>query len=158
MMTHEQSLAARLCKAPRPADLRAARAKLADLLEHEEIRTQLAEQPALRALLLGVVDHSSFLWRLMRQDPSRLAALLSQAPESAFQKILSTLHGDCAAATSVGIIGGVPMLDLAYEEDSKADVDMNVVMTDQGKFIEIQGTAEGEAFSKEEMRKNKKGG
>ena len=100
MMTHEQSLAARLCKAPRPADLRAARAKLADLLEHEEIRTQLAEQPALRALLLGVVDHSSFLWRLMRQDPSRLAALLSQAPESAFQKILSTLHGDCAAATS----------------------------------------------------------
>jgi ribonuclease PH len=43
------------------------------------------------------------------------------------------------------------LLDLNYEEDSKAEVDMNVVMTGQGKFVEIQGTAEGEAFTKKEM-------
>ena len=55
------------------------------------------------------------------------------------------------AAVSVGVVGGVPMIDLAYCEDVKAGVDMNVVMTESGKFIEVQGTAEGEPFSKEEM-------
>jgi ribonuclease PH len=55
------------------------------------------------------------------------------------------------AATSVGIVDGVPMLDLAYEEDSRADVDFNVVMTGEGKFVETQGTAENGAFSREEM-------
>jgi ribonuclease PH len=55
------------------------------------------------------------------------------------------------AATSVGIVGGQMMLDLAYEEDSRADVDMNVVMTSAGEFIEIQGTAERMAFNKNEM-------
>ncbi|CAI8042014.1 Ribonuclease PH [Geodia barretti] len=54
------------------------------------------------------------------------------------------------AATSVGIIDGTPMLDLCYTEDSSADVDMNVVMTGAGKFVEIQGTAEETPFSKEE--------
>ncbi|MBV9405660.1 MAG: ribonuclease PH [Acidobacteriaceae bacterium] len=49
---------------------------------------------------------------------------------------------DSVAATSVGIIGGVPMLDLAYEEDSRADVDMNVVMTGSNRFVELQATAE----------------
>jgi ribonuclease PH len=53
---------------------------------------------------------------------------------------------DYVAATSVGIVGGVPMLDLCYEEDSKAEVDMNVVMTGAGKFVEVQATAEKEAF------------
>lgn len=53
------------------------------------------------------------------------------------------------AAVSVGIIGGVPMLDLNYEEDSNAEVDFNVVMTDQEEFVEIQGTAEREPFSGE---------
>lgn len=53
---------------------------------------------------------------------------------------------DSVAATSVGIIGGVPMLDLCYEEDSKAEVDMNVVMTGSGKFVEVQATAEKSAF------------
>ena len=53
---------------------------------------------------------------------------------------------DCVAATSVGIVGGVPMLDLCYEEDSRADVDMNVVMTGSGKFIELQATAEHAPF------------
>jgi ribonuclease PH len=53
---------------------------------------------------------------------------------------------DYVAATSVGIVAGMPLLDLAYEEDSKADVDMNVVKTGDGRFIEIQGTAEAEPF------------
>jgi ribonuclease PH len=55
------------------------------------------------------------------------------------------------AATSVGIIKGEKMLDLAYSEDSAADVDMNIVMTESGKFVEVQGTAEMDPFSKEEM-------
>ena len=55
---------------------------------------------------------------------------------------------DYVAATSVGIIGGVPMLDLAYEEDSRAEVDMNVVQTGAGKFIEVQGTAETTPFDR----------
>jgi len=55
------------------------------------------------------------------------------------------------AAVSVGIIGGVPMLDLNYAEDSQAAVDMNVVMTASGKLIEIQGTAEHMPFTRSEM-------
>jgi ribonuclease PH len=55
------------------------------------------------------------------------------------------------AATSVGIVGGEPMLDLAYEEDSRADTDMNVVQTGDGRFIEVQGTAEAEPFSREAL-------
>jgi ribonuclease PH len=55
------------------------------------------------------------------------------------------------AAVSVGIIGGVPSLDLNYEEDSKAGVDMNVVATDKGRFVELQGTGESATFSEEEM-------
>jgi ribonuclease PH len=55
------------------------------------------------------------------------------------------------AATSVGIVDGAPMLDLAYVEDSHADVDFNVVMTGEGNFIEVQGTAEGKPFSRARM-------
>lgn len=55
------------------------------------------------------------------------------------------------AAVSVGIIDGKPMLDLPYEEDVRAGTDMNVVMTGDGKFVEVQGTAEGEAFAKSEL-------
>lgn len=51
-------------------------------------------------------------------------------------------------AISAGIVGGVPMLDLAYEEDSSADTDMNIVMSGSGDFIEIQGTAEGQPFNR----------
>ena len=54
----------------------------------------------------------------------------------------------CIAATSVGIVAGTPMLDLAYEEDSRADVDMNVVKTSDGRFIELQGTAEAAPFDR----------
>jgi ribonuclease PH len=52
------------------------------------------------------------------------------------------------AATSVGVVGGEKYLDLNYSEDSGADVDMNVIMTESGKFVEVQGTAEQEPFSK----------
>jgi ribonuclease PH len=55
------------------------------------------------------------------------------------------------AATSVGVIAGTPMLDLAYEEDARADVDMNVIKTSDGRFIEIQGTAELQPFSRAEL-------
>ena len=55
---------------------------------------------------------------------------------------------DYVAATSVGIVGGMPLLDLAYEEDSKAEVDMNIVKTGDGRFIEVQGTAESEPFDR----------
>ena len=58
---------------------------------------------------------------------------------------------DFVAAVSVGIVAGVPSLDLCYAEDSKAQVDMNLVMTGSGRLVEIQGTAEGEAFSEREM-------
>ena len=55
------------------------------------------------------------------------------------------------AAVSVGIVEGVAVLDLAYIEDSNAEVDMNIVCTAAGKFIEIQGTAEREPFTREQM-------
>ena len=55
---------------------------------------------------------------------------------------------DHVAAISVGIVDGTPLLDLAYDEDSKAEVDMNVVMTGDGRFVEVQGTAEGAPFSR----------
>jgi ribonuclease PH len=62
----------------------------------------------------------------------------------------SPLHGQIAAI-SVGICGGVPVLDLDYAEDSNAETDMNVVMNNGGAFVEIQGTAEGHAFRRHEL-------
>lgn len=78
---------------------------------------------------------------------------LSDAVKALLQKgILSeTPILDSIAAVSVGIVGGRPLLDLCYAEDSKAEVDMNVVMNGSGAFIEVQGTAEGQPFSKKEM-------
>lgn len=58
---------------------------------------------------------------------------------------------DYVAATSVGVVGGVPMIDLAYDEDSKAEVDMNIVKTGDGRFIEVQGTAEGPPFERKAL-------
>lgn len=58
---------------------------------------------------------------------------------------------ELVAAVSVGIIDGTPMLDLCYAEDSNAEVDMNVVMTESGKLVEVQGTAEGAPFSRREL-------
>jgi ribonuclease PH len=58
---------------------------------------------------------------------------------------------DAVAAVSVGVVRGVPLLDLEYTEDSACDTDMNVVMTGSGGFVEVQGTAEGVPFSRAEM-------
>jgi ribonuclease PH len=79
----------------------------------------------------------------------------------ALHDALTRLHGlgrltehpitEACAAISVGVVDGTPMLDLAYVEDSKAEVDMNVVMTAGGRFVEVQGTAEGLAFSRDDL-------
>lgn len=71
------------------------------------------------------------------------------AEKSASPRVLKTQ----VAAVSVGIVGGEMLLDLDYAEDSRAEVDFNVVMTAEGKFIEVQGTAEGEPFSREAMER-----
>src|ERR1700677_4913409 len=67
------------------------------------------------------------------------------------RKIKEHALSDLVAAVSVGIVGGVAMLDLPYEEDVRADTDMNVVMTGSGSFVEVQGTAEHEAFDRAEL-------
>jgi ribonuclease PH len=59
---------------------------------------------------------------------------------------------DSVAATSVGLVDGTAMLDLAYDEDSRAEVDMNVVMTGNGRFVEVQATAEGQPFAGAELQ------
>ena len=66
-------------------------------------------------------------------------------------KIAQSPIVDAVAAISVGIVAGQPLLDLEYSEDSACDTDMNVVMTAGGGFVELQGTAEGQAFSRSEM-------
>ena len=58
---------------------------------------------------------------------------------------------DFVAAVSVGVVGGIPMLDLDYAEDSACDTDMNIVMTGKGGFVELQGTAEGAPFTRDQM-------
>ena len=63
----------------------------------------------------------------------------------------SAVLRDCVAAISVGIVNGEPLLDLNYAEDSTADVDMNIVMTGRGEFIELQGTAERKPFRSREL-------
>ena len=66
-------------------------------------------------------------------------------------KLTTSPMRDAVAAVSVGIVQGTPLLDLEYVEDSGCDTDMNVVMTGSGGFVEVQGTAEGAAFSRDEM-------
>ncbi|HEY8412472.1 MAG TPA: ribonuclease PH [Pyrinomonadaceae bacterium] len=66
-------------------------------------------------------------------------------------KISRPLTTNQVAAVSVGIVGKTPLLDLKYDEDSRAEVDMNVVCTGDGRFIELQGTAEREPFSRKQM-------
>ena len=78
-----------------------------------------------------------------------LALALQQLVQ--FKAIKSLPLRDYVAATSVGLVGGVPMLDLCYEEDSRADVDMNVVMTGDGRFVEVQATAEHAPFDDAQM-------
>jgi len=76
-----------------------------------------------------------------------VALVLALGKLKARDQLRSIPVSDYVAATSVGIVNGMPLLDLAYEEDSKADVDMNIVKTSDGRFIEIQGTAEADPFS-----------
>jgi len=79
-------------------------------------------------------------------------ALVLAAQKMREQDILRTMPvQDFVAATSVGIVEGMPMLDLAYVEDSRADVDMNIVKTGSGLFIELQGTAEAIPFGREAL-------
>jgi len=86
------------------------------------------------AITGGFVALALALKRLKEQDLIRRVPLL-----------------DHVAATSVGIVKGVPLLDLAYDEDSKADVDMNVVQTGDGRLIEVQGTAEADPFGRDAL-------
>jgi ribonuclease PH len=78
-----------------------------------------------------------------------LALALRQLVE--FRVLRSSPLRDYLAATSVGLVAGVPMLDLCYEEDSQADVDMNVAMTGAGQFVEVQATAEHRPFDDAQM-------
>ncbi len=84
---------------------------------------------------------------------SGAAAALALAIQSPYgqQNFMPFALRDMVAAVSVGIIDGEPRLDLCYEEDSRADVDMNVVMTRSGKFIEVQGTAEHHPFDRRQL-------
>lgn len=67
------------------------------------------------------------------------------------KKLKGEVFNGSLAAISVGVVDGTPCLDLCYQEDSSAEVDMNVVMTGDGRFVELQGTAEGEPFDRAQM-------
>ena len=77
-----------------------------------------------------------------------LADAIAWAKANGHVKADAKVLKESVSAVSVGIIGGVPMLDLCYEEDVRAETDMNVVISGSGKFIEVQGTAEGEPFDR----------
>ncbi|MDZ7748129.1 MAG: ribonuclease PH [Halofilum sp. (in: g-proteobacteria)] len=79
-----------------------------------------------------------------------LSDAMSTLVANAARSRASPLHG-MVASISVGIVGGEAVVDLDYAEDSTAETDMNVVMNDQGAFIEVQGTAEGHAFRRSEL-------
>jgi len=80
-----------------------------------------------------------------------LAQAVQWARENKLVSPKAKVLTDSVAAVSVGIIDGVPMLDLPYTEDVRAETDMNVVVTGSGKFVEVQGTAEGEPFDRDEL-------
>ena len=84
-----------------------------------------------------VAAHDAVTWLIAQ---GKLASSANASPIREF-----------VAAVSVGIVDGTPLLDLEYTEDSACDTDMNVVMTGAGRFVEVQGTAEGAAFSRDEM-------
>ncbi|MBP7055847.1 MAG: ribonuclease PH [Candidatus Omnitrophica bacterium] len=84
----------------------------------------------------------SFISLVLALESMRKNKLIEEIPVS-----------DYVAAVSVGMVKGEPVLDLDYEEDSTAEVDMNIIMTGAGKFIEVQGTAEREPFAQDEMNR-----
>ena len=93
-----------------------------------------------------VAAHDAVSWLQARGKLSSSASSASLASSTNASPIR-----DFVAAVSVGIVQGTPLLDLEYTEDSACDTDMNVVMTASGGFVEVQGTAEGAAFSRAEM-------
>ena len=105
--------------------------------------------------LRAVVDYSA----LQADGGTRTAAItgayVALADAVSHLRELDVLKGeplkDSVAAVSVGFVEGVPLLDLAYEEDSQAGTDMNIVMTGAGEFIEVQGTAEGAPFNRADL-------
>ena len=97
---------------------------------------------------------------VLQADGGTRTASITGAYVALYQAVLGMLKRDdisempikCAvAATSVGIVDDQVMLDLCYEEDFRAEVDFNLVMTDEGEFVEVQGTAEGKPFSRESL-------
>ncbi|MCZ3389759.1 MAG: ribonuclease PH [Actinomycetia bacterium] len=80
-----------------------------------------------------------------------LADAISWAQQQGFVKAGAEPFASSVAAVSVGVVGGEPVLDLCYEEDVTAETDMNVVCTGDGRFIEVQGTAEGVPFDRAEL-------
>ncbi|MGW7354805.1 ribonuclease PH [Streptomyces sp. Z26] len=80
-----------------------------------------------------------------------LSDAVSWAQERKLVKAKAQPLTGAVSAVSVGIVDGVPLLDLRYEEDVRAETDMNVVCTDDGRFVEVQGTAEGAPFSRDEL-------
>ncbi len=110
--------------------------------------------------LRGVVDFDALgertVWLdcdVLQADGGTRCAAISGAYVAARRALdrfgLSKALGDQVAAVSVGIVDGTPLLDLEYTEDSSADADMNVVMTGDGRLIEVQATAEGAPFTRE---------
>ena len=99
---------------------------------------------------------ATFCKPMAAHAPPRLPALTSRSRSrvvscSRSAKITRSLTTNQVAAVSVGIVGNTPLLDLKYDEDSSAEVDMNIVCTGDGRFIELQGTAEREPFSRAQM-------
>lgn len=95
---------------------------------------------------------------VIQADGGTRTAAITAAYVALFQAMTSLMKNgqlstlplrSAVAATSVGILDGQPLLDLCYEEDCRAEVDFNVVMTDQGEFVEVQGTAEAKPFSRQ---------
>ena len=80
-----------------------------------------------------------------------LADAITWAKANGHVKADAKVLKESVSAVSVGIIDGVPMLDLCYEEDVRAETDMNIVCTSDGNFVEVQGTAEGVAFNRDEL-------
>ena len=110
----------------------------------------------------GVVDFRAFgertMWLdcdVLQADGGTRCAAISGAYVAARRALdrfgLSKAFTDSVAAVSVGVVDGVPLLDLDYSEDSNADTDMNVVMTGDGRLIEVQATAERDPFSRETL-------
>ena len=97
---------------------------------------------------------------VLQADGGTRTAAITGAYVALYQALLDMVHkgvlhhvplNNAVAATSVGVVGGEVMLDLCYEEDYRAEVDFNVVMTDAGEYVEVQGTGEDKPFSKAAM-------